>query len=312
MNQRENLNSTAIVALCSRLCVGEGIVPLQPKEWGALSGILTGAGMCPADLLELSKGDLVGKLSLEEKFACRILRLVHRAGSLSSELDRYEKIGIHVVTRDDANYPSALKKHLRNSSPPLFYYAGNIDLLKKKTIGYVGSRKIEPGDEDFTRMTVRKTFGKGYGVVSGGAKGVDSIALGEVIDAGGWGIAFLSDGLMRKIKDPAVLDAVQKGMLLLLSAPPPKAGFMVWNALARNTYIYAQSCGTLVVRSDLKKGGTWAGATENLKNGYCPTLCREVEAYKGNKALIGMGAFPVDDSWDGDIAALISGMEKTE
>ena len=33
----------------------------------------------------------------------------------------------------------------------------------------------------------------------------------------------------------------------------------------RNRYIYAQSSGTVIIRSDKGKGGTWAGATENLK-----------------------------------------------
>ena len=69
-------------------------------------------------------------------------------------------------------------------------------------------------------------------------------------------------------------------------------------AMMRNRYIYAQSSGTVVVRSDLNKGGTWTGASENLKNNWCTTLCWD-HPYPGNQALIEKGAVPVWDDWDG-------------
>ena len=35
-----NLNAHAIVTLCSHMCVGEGVVPLEPKEWSELAKLL--------------------------------------------------------------------------------------------------------------------------------------------------------------------------------------------------------------------------------------------------------------------------------
>ena len=49
------------------------------------------------------------------------------------------------------------------------------------------------------------------------------------------------------------------------------------------------------------KGGTWSGATENLKNGWCPEFCWDQERYPGNRALIQKGAHPIDEKWDGDV-----------
>ena len=63
----------------------------------------------------------------------------------------------------------------------------------------------------------------------------------------------------------------------------------------------AQSSGTVIIRSDKGKGGTWAGATENLKHAWCPTFCRDCE-YPGNQELIKLGAIPVTDDWDGDVS----------
>ncbi len=50
------------------------------------------------------------------------------------------------------------------------------------------------------------------------------------------------------------------GRVVLFSVVVPTAGFNVGVAMQRNRYIYAQSSGTVVVRSDKGKGGTWNGA----------------------------------------------------
>ena len=96
--------------------------------------------------------------------------------------------------------------------------------------------------------------------------------------------------------------------MLLLSVVKPDAGFNVGVAMMRNRYIYAQSAGTVVVRSEYNKGGTWAGAMENLKHGWCPEMCWNKTSYQGNKALIQNGAIPIDESWSGKIDDLPSNL----
>ena len=54
------------------------------------------------------------------------------------------------------------------------------------------------------------------------------------------------------------------GQLVLISPYDPSAGFNVGNAMQRNKLIYALADTSLVVSSDLNKGGTWAGAVEQL------------------------------------------------
>lgn len=70
--------------------------------------------------------------------------------------------------------------------------------------------------------------------------------------------------------------------------------------MMRNRYIYAQSVGTVIIRSDFNKGGTWTGANDNLKNNWCTTLCWD-HPYPGNQALIENGAIPIDENWDGGL-----------
>lgn len=293
-------DSNAILTLCSHICVGEGVQPLEPKEYSDLAQLLTLAGKTPKDLFDFSERDFSQLLGLDPAQTARFLRLLDRSASLSFELGQYQNMGIGAVTRADPTYPKLLKKKLGNGCPPIFYYAGDPSLLDRPGIGYVGSRTISQEDLDFTVHTVRKSVALGYGVVSGGAKGIDTVSGTEALLCGGTTVEFLSDSLLKKLKKSDVIRSIQDGRLLLMSVAKPDAGFNVGLAMMRNRYIYAQSAAAVVVRSDLNKGGTWTGANENLKHGWCPTLCRE-HPYPGNRALIENGAFPISESWDGTI-----------
>ena len=103
-----------------------------------------------------------------------------------------------------------------------------------------------------------------------------------------------------KLHNSDTVKKIQQGKLLLMSVVKPDAGFNVGMAMMRNRYIYAQSAATVVVRSDLNKGGTWTGANENLKHNWCTTLCWD-HPYPGNQALIQKGAIAVDEHWNGQI-----------
>ena len=299
-----NDRSTAIAVLCSHLCAGEGVSPLEPKEYSSFAALLRARQLDPEAILRFGKQDFMQALDMTDEQAERFLRLLDRSASLSFELSKYESMGITVLTRADAAYPKKLKEKLGNACPPLFYAAGDPAIAARSAIGFVGSRSIGDSDILFVQSAVRNVLRNGHVIVSGGAKGCDSIAEEAALDAGGAAIAYLSDSMLRKLRNAKTLQAVQQGALLLLSVAKPDAGFNTGIAMMRNKYIYAQSDATLIVKSDYNKGGTWSGATENLRNRWALTLCRNHLSYPGNKALIEKGAIPVDDNWDGNIQAL--------
>lgn len=301
-----NLNANAIFTLCSHLCVGEQVVPLEPKEWGDLAKRLMDAGLQPESIFELTRAEFKEKLFVSEEYTDRIFRLLDRNASLSFELSQLQNMGISAITRAGREYPAKLKKVLGNNCPPIFYVAGDLSLLDYKYVGYVGSRTVSEDDIAFTRNTVAKTVRSGFGVVSGGAKGIDTVSEEQALAMGAPIVEYLSDSMLKKIKRSAIVKAVAGKKMLLLSVVKPDAGFNVGVAMMRNRYIYAQSSGTVVVRSEYNKGGTWAGATENLKYGWCTELCRDKKSYQGNKALIERGAIPIGDDWNGDMEGLES------
>ena len=52
-------DSNAILTLCSHICVGEGIQPLEPREYSELVQLLTRAGKTPGDLFRFTDADFV-------------------------------------------------------------------------------------------------------------------------------------------------------------------------------------------------------------------------------------------------------------
>ena len=213
-------------------------------------------------------------------------------------------MGISVVTRADVQYPNMLKARLGKSCPPLFYYAGDLKLAAKRCIGFVGSRNADESDRQFTEQIVSTVTSLGYAVVSGGAKGVDMIAGNAALRNGSASIAYLADSMVKRIRNRDTISAVQSGQLLLLSAVRPDIGFTAATAMMRNRYIYAQSAGTVVVRADYKKGGTWSGAVDCIKHEITPVFCWNQKDYRGNQELIKLGAVPVQADWNGDVTAV--------
>lgn len=115
------------------------------------------------------------------------------------------------------------------------------------------------------------------------------------LEAGGVAVGVLAESLARTTRDPEVRRAVADGRLCLCTPYNPTAGFSVANAMGRNKLIYALSRATLIVASDLDKGGTWAGAVEALRRRTAPVLVWTGEgAGVGNPRLVERGAIPLD------------------
>ena len=294
-------NSIAIIILCSHLCAGEGVSPFEPSEWTKLAERLLSNNIQPYELLSFTDNDFLNRLNFNKDEVQRINRLIGRSGSITFEIEKYANMGINIMTRADSCYPKNLKNKLGKSCPPIFYYVGNPQLADNKCVGFVGSRNAVTNDEKFTAATVTKINANGFAVVSGGAKGIDAIASAVSIENGSFCVEYISDSLINKIKSKSTISAVLDNRLLILSAAKPDAGFSAGIAMMRNAFIYAQSEGTVIVKSDYNKGGTWNGAVSNLNKKWCVTFCWNNPEYKGNLELINRGAVPVDEFWNGDV-----------
>lgn len=296
-------NSLAIILLCSHLVVNsksDKFKPFTTVQWAKLAKVIYNSSLKkPANLFNLSQEQLKKELLISNEESERIISLLNKAGQLSFELEKLANKGINIITRADEEYPKVLRERLKEKCPPVIYYCGDLEILENKFIGVVGSRDIDFEGIDFTKSISSKIVKEGYALVSGGAKGVDSIGQDEVLNKGGKVVSFVADSMISKIMKKEIRESIAKGNLLLMSSVIPNARFTVYSAMERNKYIYGLSEMTTVVASDYNKGGTWAGAIENLKYNWVPVLVRNMgNVPKGNLEIIKKGGIASGDNFE--------------
>ena len=158
------------------------------------------------------------------------------------------------ITINDDMYPECLKEI---SSPPLkLYYKGNLDLLKEeRLIAVVGTRNPSSYGKLCCEYMVKKMSRANITIVSGFAKGIDSIAHKTSLLTDGKTIAVIASGL--DIVYPAsnlslYREIEEKGLILSeyeAGVKPFKSNFP-----QRNRIIAGLSRGTIVVESKDRGG----------------------------------------------------------
>jgi len=281
-------DSLALLLLCSQLGLDEDSVkPLTLREWNPLVRKMQAASLRPSDLLRLPDSDLRSKLDLDEQFASRISYLISR--DIQPNLSRLASLGIFPLTRADADYPEKYRSRLKDSAPAVLFYAGEKALLGQPGIAVVGSRHLDDAGQECARFVGNACGMSGQVLYSGGAKGVDTLSAESALEARGTAVSVLADSLERQVK--VQKEALSRGDLCLVTPYSPSAGFSVGAAMGRNRLIYCLADYAIVVASDAETGGTWAGATETLKNHWVPVFVLEhAQMPEGNKMLLQRGA----------------------
>ncbi len=289
---RANQDSLAALLLTSRLA-SEGVKPFTSAEYWQRSEIASR----PSALLEAPPDSLCTVHGLTEETASRIAALFDRAIAMAFEVDRLKQSGIHTITPFDEHYPCLFRYRLKEKAPVVLHAAGSLELFSRSGLGVVGSRDICEEGAEVAQGAARLASRLGLSVVSGGARGVDQLAMNAAVDeegAAGTAIGFLADSMERQLKRPDTRRAILDGRALLCTPYKPDARFTTGTAMGRNKLIYAGSLTTLVVASDVESGGTWAGAVEALKHGFGPvSVWRGSGEGPGNERLERLGAAPV-------------------
>lgn len=283
--------SLAALLLTQRLAETP-VAPLKASEyWAVLDAVDD-----PARLLGAGTSDVATVLGVDAAFSERVVALLDAATALAFRLEELEQTGLRVAASVDPDYPRVLVERLGSNAPPLLYLAGDSTLLSTDLLGVVGSRDVGAQGGEVAKVAASAAAAHGFGVVSGGAKGVDRLAMTATLGAGGRVVAVLADSLSRVLRDAEVRRAIGEGTLCVCTPYKPTAGFTVANAMGRNKIVYGLSRATLVVAAEPESGGTWAGAVEALRQGIAPVLAwTGPGAGPGNPALVDLGAVALDD-----------------
>lgn len=295
-------NTQAILLLTAPLLAGRGAASphlLSPLEYKRLARRLREIEHQPSDLIALNATEIL--------HACqsivaesRLRQLLERGFLLSQVVERWHARAIWVVSRADAEYPRRLKTRLREDAPAVLYGCGDIALLETGGIAVVGSRHADDVSIDYAMAIGRLTAQAGRTLVSGGARGIDQAAMRGASEANGNVCGVLADSLEKASMNRGNRNHLLDGQLAFVSPYDPNAGFNVGNAMQRNKLIYALADLSLVVSSDLNKGGTWTGAVEQLdKLKFAPVFVRSTgDSSPGLDALRTKGALPWPDPQD--------------
>jgi DNA processing protein len=266
MNDALSPNTQAILLLTAPLIVGRGAAgerPLSAGDYNRLAAHLRGIGRKPADFLD-AKAEEVLRECQEVVDTDQVRRLLERGFLLSQAVERWSSRAIWVMSRADPEYPRRLKARLNGAAPAVLYGCGDVRLLDTGGLAVVGSRDVDDSLVAYTESVGQLAARSHKTLVSGGARGIDQAAMRGALQGGGRGIGVLADSLEKAALNREHREALLSKRLVLASPYDPSAGFNVGHAMQRNKLIYALADAALVVNSDINKGGTWAGATEQL------------------------------------------------
>ena len=174
-----------------------------------------------------------------------------------SEVDRQVKqldlCNARAVTFRDADYPSMLRQ--ADDAPVLLYVKGPIVEEDKFAIAIVGSRKLSPYGKLVTERLSSELSRSGFTIVSGMARGIDSVAHTNSITSGGRTIAVLGSGIDRAYppENRGLMERIAaSGYVVsefLCGTGPDKENFP-----RRNRLISGLSMGVLVVEAAAGSG----------------------------------------------------------
>lgn len=128
-------------------------------------------------------------------------------------------LGISIMTKADTCYPDRAKYF--DDAPIVLYYKGTPG-RKKRAVGIVGARRCTQETKKQVIKIISQYVSKGYSIISGMAKGVDSYAHTVAINNDGYTVAIVGDGLdiCYPSEHDKLMQKIQNKGLLLSEYPP--------------------------------------------------------------------------------------------
>ncbi|MCX6807824.1 MAG: DNA-processing protein DprA [Patescibacteria group bacterium] len=172
----------------------------------------------------------------------------------SKEWDRLNKLGIRLITKQDACYPKLLNQIL--SAPEILYIKGEIKSEDELALTVVGSRNMTKYGKQAIEKIVGPLVTTGMTIISGLALGTDSAAHKMALNVNGRTIAVLANGLERIY--PSTNERLAKEILdnngAIISEYPLDAEPFRQRFPARNRIVAGLGQGTLIIEAAEESG----------------------------------------------------------
>ena len=202
------------------------------------------------------------------------------------DLQLVEKRGVSLIPFFSPNYPSSLAK--LSDAPPLLYLLGQLSCLQKECLAIVGTRAATFYGKEMAHTFAKQAAKKGWCVVSGLARGIDTAAhlgaleTGDTVAVVGSGL----DNLYPKENTALAQKIIQKGAVISefpMEQPPSTHTF------PKRNRIVSGFCKNVLLIESPKKGGamlTMEMARKQNKGCFALPGRIDVPSFEGNFTLI--------------------------
>ncbi len=232
---------------------------------------------------------------------------------LTTMLQRLERLGGKIISINDPDYPASLKQIY---DPPAFLYIlGALAETDHDSVAIVGTRVPTEYGKSVTDELSRELVQAGLTIVSGMARGIDTVAHSSALQAGGRTIAVIGSGidiiypqdnirLSRQIKEQgAILSEYHIG------TKPDAVNFP-----KRNRIISGMTLGTVIIESS-ETGGAMITASyaldQNREVFAIPGPIHEKQS-RGTNKLIQQGRAKLVVSPDDIVEEIVSKLKYTQ
>ena len=204
------------------------------------------------------------------------------------------------ININDKLYPKRLKEI---PNPPEYIYTeGNIELLHSYSVAIIGSRQSSENGRTLAKKFAKELSQIGITVISGLARGIDTIAHNSSFDQEGKTIAVLGCGFNRIF--PPENNYLYKKIIenggLIISEYSPDTEHSSEKFPARNRIISGLSSGILVIEAKHRSGTTKTAEYAKTQNRPVFALPHEINNPHGvgTNRLLKNGAILVTDTLD--------------
>jgi DNA processing protein len=173
--------------------------------------------------------------------------------SLDAEMERLQRYKVKALACEDPGYPAKLKEIY--DYPPVLYVRGNLPVQDEPCLAVVGTRRPTIYGRQVTEEIVADLARSKITIVSGLARGIDSVAHRAALDTGGKTVAVFASGLdiVYPGENAKLAQSIMEHGALVSEYPlgvRPKAD----NFPLRNRIMSGLSLGVLVVEAGEKSG----------------------------------------------------------
>ncbi|MCX7785297.1 MAG: DNA-processing protein DprA [candidate division WOR-3 bacterium] len=247
----------------------------------------------PEAIFDAAISDLLTVKGIDNEIASAI-KNYQRSQETAEKYKIAERLGVKIISYLDAEYPKNLKTI--EHAPPVLFIRGEIRLEDEKAIAIVGTRRPTPYGKMVAEKFSSELASIGITIVSGLARGIDTIAHQSALKVQGRTLAVLGCGIdvYYPPENKQLYDKIAQNGAIISEFNFGTTPFAM-NFPKRNRIISGLSLGVLAIEAPSDSGvlNTVTWATEQGRDVFAVPGAIDKQTSAGTNQLIKQGAKPV-------------------